>query len=129
MTELQLQQSTARLLDTLGLLWMHPANERKCTPRQGATLKRCGVKRGVPDVLVFTHNYRTHMEKGFQFCGMKYYGLAIELKVGRNKPTAEQKQWLESLERCGWATAVCHDIDEVIAVLKQYGYMKGETDE
>ena len=50
-------------------------------------LKAQGVKRGTPDILLLVPS------KGF-------HGLAIELKVGKNKPSKEQQAFILSL--CGF---------------------------
>lgn len=117
-----LQTSVARYLDVLGVLWFHPANERKTSPQAGARLKKKGVKSGVPDVMIF--------EKSNGYCG-----LAIELKIKKNngfkkngepkKPTLgklsdNQKYWLDNLKTKGWFTIVCYSFDEVEKVVKEY---------
>ena len=76
------QISLAKYLDSLNILWFHPANERQLNTRVnkkgvsysplGAKLKKKGVKSGVPDVIIFE-------ARGI------YNGLMIELKVGKNK--------------------------------------------
>ena len=66
-----------------------------------------GVKRGVPDNLVFEPSG-------------KYVGFAIELKVGKNKPSDEQTAWLENLRRRGWKTLITHSLDEVIFEVQRY---------
>ncbi len=59
----------------------HFANERRCSIQQGRTLKRMGVKKGVADFfLALPVNGKS--------------GLWIELKMGTNKPTTEQKEFL-----------------------------------
>ena len=65
-----LQKQVARYLDLMGLLWFHPANERKTSLAAGKRLKRKGVKSGVPDCIIFNSSKRKN-------------GLAIELKVER----------------------------------------------
>lgn len=104
-----LQRQVAWLLDRSGLLWCHPANERKCSPQQGARLKAAGVKAGVPDVLIFEP--LPHAD-GF--------GVAIELKAGKNQPTPEQATWLSGLEAQGWRCHVCRTLDEVHRLLLEY---------
>ena len=105
--EYQLQVAVARYLDVLGVLWMHPANERKTTPIKGGRLKKAGVKSGVPDCLIF--------EPSGDYCG-----LAIELKVGRNKPSDTQIQFMLDMEKKGWKTAICWDLDSVISLVDEY---------
>lgn len=102
-----LQMAAARYLDTMGLLWCHVANERRSSIQAGARLKSKGVKSGVPDVLIFEPS-------------SDYNGLAIELKIKPNKPSKNQKEWLERLSNSFWKTAVCYSIDEVIEEVKAY---------
>ncbi|MDT8347873.1 MAG: VRR-NUC domain-containing protein [Flavobacteriaceae bacterium] len=102
-----LQMAVANLLDHYGLLWFHCPNERRTSPQAGARLKKKGVKKGVPDVLILER-------KG------EYIGLAIELKIKPNKPTKEQLFWLEQLSNRGWMCDVCYDIDEVQKTINKY---------
>ena len=53
-----LQKQVAKYLDLLGLLWFHPANERKTSPAAGKRLKLKGVKSGVPDCIIFNSSKR-----------------------------------------------------------------------
>ena len=62
---------------------------------EAANLKRQGVKAGVPDICLA-------YPKGV------YHGLYIELKVGKNKPSDKQEQWLRDLKAAGYMTAVCY---------------------
>jgi len=119
-SEADLQLATARFLDALGLLWFHPANERKCTPVQGARLKRAGVKSGVPDVMIFT---TTWLSTGGS--SVPQHGCAIELKYGKNRPIDNQKWWLEQLRAHGWYTDVAYSMKDVVAILETCGYLKG----
>ena len=105
--EYQLQEATARYLDAMGVLWCHVANERKTRKISGFRLKKAGVKSGVPDCLIF--------EPSGQYCG-----LAIELKVGYNKPSPQQIQFMLDLEKKGWKTTVCYDLDCVIETVAEY---------
>ena len=111
MSEKELQEATAELLDTLGLVWFHPANEGRRSVQYAVMLKRAGLKSGVPDVLIFN-----------PLPGYPWKGIAIELKVGYNKQTQEQILWQRRLEgECNWIYFVCRSIDEVIKVLEKYG--------
>ena len=50
-------------------------------------------------------------------------GLRIEMKFGRNRPTAEQKDWLEYYKLAGYQTAVCYTSIEAWNVIVKYlGY-------
>ena len=106
-----LQKSVALYLDSLGLIWFHPPNEIKAKPQYYKKRKALGVKSGVPDIMVLNHS--------------KYYtGLAIELKVGKNKPTDNQLKWLEDLKSIGYYTLVSYSLEEVIDIID--GYIKDE---
>lgn len=85
----------------------HVANEGKRTVRFGAELKRMGLKNGVPDIVL-------PAPRG------SYHGLYIEMKVGQNRPTAAQKEFLEFLKSQNYATAVCYSADEAINIIKTY---------
>ncbi len=109
-SERDLQRAVARLLDVTGLPWFHPANERKCSPRQGAALKALGVKAGVPDILVL---------RPFDLGDCRFSGLAIELKARRGSLTEAQREWSVTLTRCGWLWEVHRDIEGVMATLRR----------
>ena len=74
---------------------------------EAANLKRQGVKAGVPDLCLPVP------KEG-------YHGLYIEMKYGKNKPTDNQEEWLESLRQYGYKTAVCYGADEARETIKQY---------
>ena len=117
MSENQLQQAVARLLDHSGLVWCHPPNGGNRTARTGALMKSMGAKAGVPDVLIFSGSTVRNAD-GVNMIG---WGppVAIELKVGKNKPTPAQLKWHEDLRACGWRVEVCRTVDEVMAVLRE----------
>jgi hypothetical protein len=107
------QAKLATWLDRTGALWCHVANERNTGMRQGARLKAHGVKKGVPDILVF----------GVP-AGCQYNGLAIELKrvkAAGSRASREQKEWLERLTAAGWAARVCYGHLEAIEWLESLG--------
>lgn len=74
---------------------------------EAANLKRQGVKAGVPDICL-------------AYPKSSYHGLYIEMKVGKNKPSENQKIWLKNLANVGYATAVCYSCDEAIRAIKSY---------
>lgn len=90
----------------------HVPNEGKRSPQQGARLKRMGMSKGFPDLVIPLP------------CGA-YHGLYIELKVGNNKTTAEQKRWLTNLSANGYASTACWGVDEAINTISRY--LKGES--
>lgn len=88
-------------------LMFHVPNEGKRSVYSGAELKRAGLKKGVPDVMLPV------ARKG-------YHGLAIEMKAGKNKPTEEQKKWLTGLAKEGWLCYVCRGYEAAATVLGEY---------
>lgn len=111
-TEYQEQVALASWLDSLGVVWCHVPNEGIRDRRTGAKLRRVGLKRGVPDVLVFSPpTYGTHT------------GAAIELKRrDRGEATSAQREWLDKLSELGWATIVAHGAREAVDWLISIGY-------
>lgn len=116
MTEAQLQKQVAKVLDASGLTWMHVPNEGKRHPASGKRLKDQGMKAGFPDVAIYDEPYD---DLGNGFRHIRSNGLAIELKVGRNKPTASQLEWHDKLRRCGWRIEVCYTLDAVLDILRE----------
>lgn len=88
-------------------LAFHSATERSCSPQHGAILKRMGVRRGVPDILILRPS-----------CG--FHGLGIELKVKPNKPTPEQLEFLALLNANGYLGVVRYGADEAIKTIQEY---------
>jgi len=77
----------------------HPAVARK--------LRDEGLKPGVPDLCL-------PVARG------NYHGLFIEMKVGKNKPTASQSQWIGELRRRGYRVEVCYGYEEARAMIENY---------
>jgi hypothetical protein len=81
----------------------------KRTARHGARLKAEGRKPGVLDIWL-------PVKHAHEPCP----GLVIELKAGKNVPTADQKRWIAHLHRQGWAVVVAYSADVVIRVIEDY---------
>jgi VRR-NUC domain len=97
----------------LELDFHHFANERKFEKKGGAEfyagkiLKRMGVQRGVPDFfLAFPQNGKA--------------GLWIELKVGTNKPSKEQKDFLARKTERGYVAVCVWGTEEAREIIKNY---------
>lgn len=81
-----------------------------------AQLKQQGVKSGVPDILIPVPSAipmdeaTTHLFVQAHACAapLRYVGLAIELKVGKGKQSAEQVRWQVRFQQSGWRAMVCH---------------------
>lgn len=91
----------------------HIPNERICSAQQGMELKRMGVKRGVPDLVLPVPS------NGF-------HGLYIELKTETGKPSAEQMWWLSELSARGYKTVICYGFEEAINTIVSYLSTEGD---
>jgi len=74
-------------------------------------LREEGVKKGVPDVWLPV--------KGI-YENRPVVGLVIEMKFDRNKPTKEQKWWLERLAENSWRTVVCYSWREAAKAICEH---------
>ena len=111
--EASVQKEVARWLDFRGHLWCHPPNGGQRTVRTASALKAAGVKRGVPDILVFTRPPRAGT------C----VGAALELKrEGSHRVSDEQRAWLVALADLGWAVFAAEGSDVAIGWLAELGY-------
>lgn len=93
-------------------LLYHVPNGGKRDAKTAAILKRCGVKAGVPDLVLPVAR-----------CG--YHGLYIELKVGKNRTSKNQDRWLENLNAQGYKAVVCNGFNEATNMILRY--LEGET--
>lgn len=69
--------------------------------------KRSGTKKGVPDVCL-------PVARG------PYHALYVELKAGKNKPSAEQQEWIAALSEHGNAAHVCTGWEAARDVILNY---------
>lgn len=90
----------------LALLY-HVPNGGSRNRVEAAKLKRMGVKPGVPDMVL-------PVPRG------GYAGLYIELKVGKNRPTKNQNEWLLNLTLQGYLAEVCYGGDEAIEKIREF---------
>jgi hypothetical protein len=78
------------------------------------SLKRQGVKAGIPDMLL-------PIARGH------YHGLFIELKVGKNKTSDNQDFWINELQKQGYKVNVCYGFEETRETILQYLSLKQNT--
>lgn len=109
------QRMVVQWLAARRLLYCHVPNGEKRDIITASRLRGLGVRRGCPDLLVFTPPPGK----------FGITGVAIEMK--RRGATAsgvsvEQREWLAALEACGWRTCVAFGADDAIAWLESlYG--------
>ncbi|MEN6312770.1 MAG: VRR-NUC domain-containing protein [Clostridiaceae bacterium] len=97
---------TAKKTPELKLLFAVP-NGGKRNITTAVRLKKEGVKSGVPDICLPVP------------CG-GFHGLYIEMKVGRNKPAANQIWWIGQLRKHGYRVDVCYSWGEAVKVITEY---------
>lgn len=78
-------------------------------PHIGAMLKEEGARKGYPDISLDVPS-----PDG------RWAGLRIELKIKGNKPTPEQVEWLERLNRYGYKAVCCYGAQEAIDAILEY---------
>lgn len=88
-------------------LCVHVPNEGKRSPFMQYKVKYLGIVSGVPDVLIFNPND-------------KFNGLAIELKWGRNKPTENQKKFIDRLQRVNWCAEWVNTFQDAQNLIDKY---------
>lgn len=87
---------------------VHIPNEGKRTVSNGARLKREGLRKGYPDIIL-------------DVAKNDYYGLRIELKRRKgSKKTPEQKDWIKKLNERGYAAAFCYGWEEAWEFIRAY---------
>ena len=86
---------------------IHVPNEGKRSPFERYKFKYLGGVSGVPDILCFSKNANK--------CG-----LAIELKVGYNKPTENQKSCLKRLKMQNWAVSWFNNYADTCNFIDKY---------
>lgn len=103
------------------VLWCHIANERQTSPARGAKLKRMGVRKGMPDILVFKKISTSKPPfSEVRWMNPMNCGLAIELKIKPNKPSIHQMEVLNQLSEEGWISEVCYDFDAFKEIVDKY---------
>ena len=89
--------------------WMfHPANGGGRSRAEAGALKACGVKSGVPDLLLPVSS------------GLRYAGLAIELKSPAGRLRKEQKDWLLRFYVGGYLVGVVRNLWEYEALVREF---------
>lgn len=94
-------------------IW-HTANERKCSVQYGFLLKRMGVKSGVVDITI------AKAVNG-------YHGAFLEVKVGKNKPTQNQIDFMNTMREEGYFTKTVWGAEEAIHAIMQYLFYQGTS--
>jgi hypothetical protein len=109
-TEEAEQIDVVRYLELKGCMFTAIPNESRSSSRnamiRGARMKRQGVRRGFPDLVIITPGHKF-------FC--------IEMKRTKGSTTSpEQKQWIEALNLANIPAFVCRGFDEAKVIIDQF---------
>ena len=108
MKEYQLQKAVCKYLDLQNVLYCGSmGGQYQVHMSQRIKAKKSGYKKGFPDLFLYE-------PRG------KYHGLAIELKVGYNKPTVEQLTWLNKLTERGYLAMSSNGLKNTIEIIDKY---------
>ena len=108
MKEYQLQKAVCKYLDLNNVLYCGSmGGQYQVFRSQRIKAKMTGYKKGFPDLFIYE-------PRG------NYHGLAIELKVGYNKPTLEQLTWLNELTERGYLAMSSNSLDKTLEIINTY---------
>ena len=99
----------AKWLDDRHILYTHPPNGERRELLAGIRLKAMGVKRGVPDLLIFKLAPKQ----------TEYRGVAIEMKASKGKVSFHQQKFMAMLWDEGWLVKVCFNAEDAIRFLSE----------
>jgi len=89
-------------------LWSATAGGLRTSYSQAKRMKAMGLRRGVPDLLIFEPRGR-------------YHGLAIEMKrESGGVLSAEQKWWIDELNKRGYKAVICRGYADAISQIDDY---------
>jgi len=121
-TELQEQIALVRALRRSRLVFAAVPNGGYRLRSEAVNLKASGVRRGFPDMLIFSTPERPN---GGHTPSLKFIGVALEMKRVGSVPSdvsAEQRSWLSKLEGLGWARIVGNGAEDALQKLRDLGY-------
>ena len=116
MTEYELQKGICKYLDLNNVLYcgsMGGNYQPHFSVRMRA--KKSGYKKGFPDLFIYEIS---RIEDTI------YAGLAIELKTKKGRPSKEQIEWMNNLNKRGYMATICTGIDEALETINKY--LKGK---
>jgi hypothetical protein len=125
------QQELTQWLAARHILSCHVPNERAAKVQHLVKLKAEGMKKGVPDNLIFDEPAEWNMRAVAdnwgvapenRIVGRIPRGVAIELKAPGEKPSNEQLAWLELLRRKKWVAAYFYSAESAISWLVELGF-------
>lgn len=95
-----------------GLIFYHSPQGRRATEREGAFLKSLGVLAGVPDLCFVLADGRAAF---------------MEIKAPKGRCSEDQRAFLQAAAIRQARTAVVYSLEEAIAVLGEWGVLRGRA--
>jgi hypothetical protein len=92
-----------------GLVAWHTPNGGARRPIEARIFKSLGVRPGVSDVIA-VHDAKIY---------------ALEIKAPGGRPTASQLEFIAAMEAAGAHCCIAEGLDRALAVLEQWGILKG----
>ena len=83
---------------------------------QAIKMKASGYKKGFPDLAIFEPKVVSPEVDPFIY----FYGLFLEVKTKKGRPTKEQLWWRNELNKRGYVAEIVYGYDEAVAVIDRY---------
>lgn len=125
-SELELHEAVARALDALVLppaFWFcYPAGHVKLAPAQAARLVKCGLKSGMPDILVFYRGVYLVELKRYRD-GRVSQTRIVKTRHGALREIVGQAERFKQLKATGAVIdgAICYSVEGVVEQLAAWG--------
>lgn len=107
MSEHDEQCAVVEWCDLQSIPCVHIPNEGKRSLATAERLRRAGMRKGFPDLLI-------PVARG------PYHSLYIEMKAEGGKPTHEQVEWIHRLRGQGMCAYACVGAGNAIALIERY---------
>lgn len=104
--------AVANWLRAIGVMFLHVPNEGKRHRLEAISMKLLGLKPGAADYLIFDVPPNRSDAKG----------VCLEMKSLTGKPTENQLNWRDEIEKRGWIYMCCNGGEQAINSLKLLGY-------
>lgn len=109
-----------------GLVWTHVANERRTTPREGAFLKRMGLRAGWAD---FTLLIPAQVSLNINVASPLLVPLVafLELKRPGGRLSVAQEQFRDDVTAIGCLWGLAYSTDTAADLLRSWGAIRSNT--
>ena len=118
MKEYQLQKSIVNYIQLQypNTLYCASAGGLRTSITQAVRMKATGYKKGFPDLAIFEPKSVDPKKTPFIY----FYGLFLEVKTKKGRPTKEQLWWRIELNKRGYVAEIVYGYDEAVAVIDRY---------